>query len=68
MEVVKREERRSGMDEEFGVGKCKLLHVGWISNEVLLYRIGKYVLPLGMDHDGRSYEKKNVYIYIYIYI
>ena len=52
------------MDEELGVGKCKLLHVGWISNEVLLYSTGKYVLPLGMDHDGRSYEKKNVYTYM----
>ena len=23
----------SGMDREFGVGRCKLLHLDWISNE-----------------------------------
>ena len=27
---------RSGMDGEFGVGRCKLLHLEWISNGVLL--------------------------------
>ena len=27
----------SGMDWEFGVGRCKLLHMEWISNEILLY-------------------------------
>ena len=26
------------MDWEFGVSRCKLLHVEWISNEVLLYK------------------------------
>ena len=30
----------SGMDGEFGVGICKLLHLEWISNEVLLYSTG----------------------------
>mgnify|MGYP007049067700 CR=1 FL=1 len=30
---------RSGMDWEFGVGRCKLLHLEWI-NEVLLHRQG----------------------------
>lgn len=25
------------MDGEFGVGRCKLLHFKWVSNEVLLY-------------------------------
>ena len=27
----------SGMDWKFGVGRCKLLHLEWISSEVLLY-------------------------------
>ena len=31
----------SGMDWEFGVGRCKLLHVEWKSNEVLLYSTEK---------------------------
>ena len=26
----------SGMEREFGVGKCKLLHLEWISSRVLL--------------------------------
>ena len=38
--VTKGEGRGSGMDREFGVGRCKLLHLEWISNEVLLYNIG----------------------------
>lgn len=25
------------MDGEFGVGRCKTLHLEWISNEVLLF-------------------------------
>ena len=57
----------SGMDGEFGVSRRKLLHLEWISNEVLLYSIGKYIQSLGIEHDGR-YEKKNIYIYIYTYI
>ena len=30
----------SGMDGEFGVSRCKLLHLEWISNRVLLYSTG----------------------------
>ena len=26
----------SGMDQELGVNRCKLLHFEWISNEILL--------------------------------
>ena len=33
----------SGMDWEFGVSRCKLLHLGWISNEILLYSTGNYI-------------------------
>ena len=40
--VAKGEWGGSGMDVEFGVGKCKLLHLEWISNEVLLYSGGNY--------------------------
>ena len=34
---------RSGMDREFGVGRCKLFHLEWISNEVLLNSTGNYI-------------------------
>ena len=54
--------RCRGMEGEFGLGRCKLFHLGWISNEVLLYSTGSYIQSLGTEHDGRQYEKKNVYI------
>ena len=42
----------SGMDGKFGVGRCKLLHLEWIGNEVLLHSTGNYVQFLGIEHDG----------------
>ena len=42
----------SRMDSEFGVGRCKLLHLKWISNEVLLYSTGDYIQSLGVEQDG----------------
>ena len=51
-----------GMDGEFGVGRCKQLHLEWIRNETLLYSTGNYIQSLRIEHDGRQYEKKNVYI------
>ena len=51
--VAKGEGRESRMDWELGVGKCKLLHLEWISNEVLLYSMGNYIPSLGIDYDGR---------------
>ena len=45
--------RRSGMDSEFGVNRYELLHLEWVSNEVLLYSTGKYIQSLAMEHDGR---------------
>ena len=62
------EEGVSGMDWGFGVSRCELLHLAWVSNEVLLSSTGNFIHSFGIEHDGRSYEKKNVYIYIYIYI
>ena len=32
-----------GMDWEFGVNRCKLLPLEWISNEILLYSTGNYI-------------------------
>ena len=42
-----------GWTGSFGVGRCKRLHLEWISNEVLLYSTGNYTQSLGTDHDGR---------------
>ena len=33
----------SGTDQEFGFSRCKLLHLEWISNEILLYSTENYI-------------------------
>ncbi len=33
----------NGMDWKFGVSRCKLLHLEWLSNEILLYNTGNYI-------------------------
>ena len=45
----------SGMDKEFGISRCKPLHLEWISNEncTALYSLGNYIQSLGIDHNGR---------------
>lgn len=50
------------MDGEFGVDRCKLLHLEWIRNGVLLYSTGRNVQSLGAEHDVRWYVKKNIYM------
>ena len=40
--VPKGEEGGSGMDWEFGVSRCKLFHLEWIDNKVLLYNMELY--------------------------
>ena len=56
--VARGGEGRSGLDGEFGVGTCKLLHLEWISNEALPYSTGNHIQSLGVEHDGRQYEKR----------
>ena len=50
--VVAKVVGESGMDLEFGISRCKLLHLEWRSNEVLLYSTGNYIQSLVMEHDG----------------
>ena len=40
----------SGMDWEFGVSRCKILHLEWISTRVLLYGTGNYIQSLVTEH------------------
>ena len=40
-------------EREFGLSRCKLLHLEWIGNEVLLYSTGNYIQSLMIEHDGR---------------
>ena len=56
------------MYREFGVNRCKLLHLEWIDNEVLWYSTGNCIQSPGIDGDGKEYKKMNVYIHIYTYI
>ena len=42
----------NGMDWDFGVSRCKLLHLEWISNEILLYSTGNYIWSLVTEHNG----------------
>ena len=42
----------SGIDWEFGISRCKPLHLGYICNEVL-YSTGNYIQSLVIEHDRR---------------
>ena len=46
-----------GMDLEFGINRCKLLHVEWISNKVLLYSTRNYIQYPGINHIGKEYKR-----------
>ena len=57
--VDKGEGGGGGMEWEFGVSRCKLLHTGWINNKVLLYSTGCYIQYPMINHHG---PEKNIYI------
>lgn len=40
------------MDYEFGVSRCKVLHLEWVSNDILPYSTGNYILSLMIEYDG----------------
>ena len=50
------------MDWKLGINRCRLLPMGWISNEILLCSTGNYVQSFMMEHDNM--RKKNVYMYV----
>ena len=50
------------MDWEFGVGRCELLYLEWISHRVLLKSTRNYIQALGLEENGKWYEKKTLYI------
>jgi len=57
------------MNWEFGVNRCKLLHLEWICNEVLLYSTENYIQLFAMEMMEDSMRKKMcIYTYIYMYI
>ena len=48
---------REGMDWEFGVSRCKLLHIEQLGNKVLLYSSENYIQYPEIKHNGKEYEK-----------
>ena len=60
--VAKGEGGGGGKDWEFGISRCKLLHVEWINNKVLLYSTGDYIQYPVINRNGKECLKKNVYI------
>ena len=51
-------EREREIDWIFGVSRCKLLHLEWMNNKVLLFSTGNYIQSLGKNHNGKDYFKK----------
>ena len=45
-----------GMDWAFGVTRCKLLHLEWINNKVLLYITGNYIQFPVINRNGKEYK------------
>ena len=50
------------MEWDFGVGRCKLLHLEWMNDKVLLYSTGNYSQSTGINHNREEYIKRNVYV------
>ena len=55
------------MDWEFGVSRCKLFHLEWINNKVLL-STGNYIQSPGMDNDRKEYKKERISVYLHLSI
>ena len=45
-----------GKDWEFGISRCKLLHIVWINNKVLLYSTGNCIQYPGINRNGKEYK------------
>ena len=55
LEIAKEEGFGGGMEWEAGVGRCKLLHIEWTNNKVLLYSKGNYFQHAMINHNGKEY-------------
>ena len=60
--VAKGEGAGRGKDWESGISRCKLLYIGWINNKVLLYNTGNCIRYPVINHNGKEYKKRNVYM------
>ena len=50
------------MEWEFGVSRCKLSYIEWINNKVLRYSTGNYIQYPIINHNGKEYIKKRMYM------
>ena len=50
--------RRERDGLEFGVGRCKRLHLEGINNKVLPYSTGNYTQYPVINHNGKEYKKR----------
>ena len=55
--------RGNGMDWEFGDSRCKLLHLEWIDNGVLLYSMRTVSNLLGQNTMENNIKKECMYMY-----
>ena len=62
--VAKVEWVGGGMEWEVAVSRCKLLYIEWINDNVLLYSTGNYIQYPVINHNGKEYIKKRMYIYV----
>ena len=52
-------------EEEAGVSRRKLLHVGWINNKVQLHSTENYIQYCSIKHNGKAFFfKKRMCVYI----
>ena len=56
------------MEWEFGVIRCKLLHIEWINNKVLMHSTWNYIQHPLINHSGKEYEREDMNIYMCISI
>lgn len=56
--VAKRGGIRRGTEWESGVSRCKLVHIEWINDKVLLLLQGSCIQHLVINHNGKELRKK----------
>ena len=49
---------------ELADANYSILYMGWINNKVLLYSTGNYIQYPVINHNGKEYEKKYIYVCI----
>ena len=51
-----------GKTESLGFNRCKILHLEWINNKILLYSTGNYIQSLGIQQEKDDIRKECIYI------